>query len=501
MDYRGRIYCQPSYFNYQGTELAKSLLLFSRGEKISKTDTESIKYLKIYGANCYGNKLDKQSANDRIKWIDEHEEDIINFENGNLIKKAESPLLFIAFCFEYNRWLKFYNEFSEKIFFTTYLPIQLDATCNGFQHISMLGLDKHLYSKLNIKPTTWDDAPDDFYSLILALIKGYLGVNIEKKKNREKEIYERLYNLNISRSVIKKCVMTIPYNISKLTGIDYLMESFEFDQHIYNEINIEKEDQKEEKYYKKEKETWFRLKEDHDIRLELDDFKILHTILMLVLYEVAPSLENITKFLKTVALICSTANTHIPWTLPTGLTVQQSYLEVKDIRISPFSFSKTSLKLQLKGDNMDIQKNIRALMPNLIHSLDAASLSLLIHKYFKAKDRDRYNQNITNIFAIHDCFATTCNNMKFVIESLKLIYISIYSEKTYLRELDLNMKKHIKSNIDPNFEINSEDGFGIVVTTNPKTSKIKEIKYTNVDSILKNHDISEYIKRSSYIIN
>jgi len=67
IDYRGRIYCNTSYLNYQGTELAKALLLFSKGEKILKTDQESINYLKIFGANCFGNKLDKKSANDRIK--------------------------------------------------------------------------------------------------------------------------------------------------------------------------------------------------------------------------------------------------------------------------------------------------------------------------------------------------------------------------------------------------------------------------------------------------
>jgi len=33
IDNRGRIYCMADYLNYQGIELAKSLLLFSKGEK------------------------------------------------------------------------------------------------------------------------------------------------------------------------------------------------------------------------------------------------------------------------------------------------------------------------------------------------------------------------------------------------------------------------------------------------------------------------------------
>jgi DNA-directed RNA polymerase len=145
-------------------------------------------------------------------------------------------------------------------------------------------------------------------------------------------------------------------------------------------------------------------------------------------------------------------------------------------------------------------------MPNLIHSLDAASLSLLIDKYF--------NNNKNNIFAIHDCFATTCNNMQFVIDSLKEVYISIYSEKVYIKELDENMRNHIKTTIDDNFsvtktdkkikskskknnEANSKNVFTLI-----KNNKVIELVYPDISEILDNkYDISDYIKNSSYIIN
>lgn len=70
IDYRGRIYYNTSYLNYQGTELAKALffinLMFSKGEKIDVKNQHSANYLKFYGANCFGNKLNKKSAKDRI---------------------------------------------------------------------------------------------------------------------------------------------------------------------------------------------------------------------------------------------------------------------------------------------------------------------------------------------------------------------------------------------------------------------------------------------------
>jgi len=124
------------YLNYQGSELAKSLLLFSKGEKVYKTDIESINFLKIFGANCFGNKLDKASFLDRIKWVEDNIENIKKFDNGILISKSENKLLFISFCFEFNNYL---NSLRENLpYFITHLPVQLDASCNGFQHLTFL---------------------------------------------------------------------------------------------------------------------------------------------------------------------------------------------------------------------------------------------------------------------------------------------------------------------------------------------------------------------------
>jgi len=70
LDYRGRLYCVTEYLNYQGIELAKGLLQFSIGEKVSLSDDFAINYLKIFGANCFGNNLEKQSFKNRIAWVD-----------------------------------------------------------------------------------------------------------------------------------------------------------------------------------------------------------------------------------------------------------------------------------------------------------------------------------------------------------------------------------------------------------------------------------------------
>lgn len=80
-------------------------------------------------------------------------------------------------------------------------------------------------------------------------------------------------------------------------------------------------------------------------------------------------------------------------------------------------------------------------MPNL-HYLDATSIALLHMNLSK--------ENITNLYTIHDCFATTADNVKILIDMLKGVYISIYSQDGYIA----SMVKHIKQTIENTFGSN-----------------------------------------------
>lgn len=146
LDNRGRVYCTPHYLNYPSNELGKSLLLFNVPGEIDLKSKDSGYYLKVYGANSFGE--DKKSFNMRVKWVSKNLDNILNFENGVLIKKAKNKLLFLSFCIEYRRFVDCINA-GEKVF-KTHLPIQLDATCNGFQHLSMLSNEQKLLKELNL---------------------------------------------------------------------------------------------------------------------------------------------------------------------------------------------------------------------------------------------------------------------------------------------------------------------------------------------------------------
>lgn len=127
--------------------------MFAKPGIIKRTNYESIMYLKAYGTNCFKGSSPNQSIQSKQKWRDDHIDDIISYDNGILLSKAADKLFFLAFCIEFKRFYNFYcNESSP--YFETYLPIQLDATCNGFQHLALLSNEKTLFKELNLASTS-----------------------------------------------------------------------------------------------------------------------------------------------------------------------------------------------------------------------------------------------------------------------------------------------------------------------------------------------------------
>ena len=101
-------------------------------------------------------------------------------------------------------------------------------------------------------------------------------------------------------------------------------------------------------------------------------------------------------------------------------------------RVQPFSYLKNSLSLTITDKvKIDKQKQITALMPNLVHSLDATTLALLYNSFYNTV----YNDNI-NFYSVHDCYGVTAKYVGTLINLLKTIYIGLYSDKGYIQKFD-----------------------------------------------------------------
>lgn len=97
-------------------------------------------------------------------------------------------------------------------------------------------------------------------------------------------------------------------------------------------------------------------------------------------------------------------------------------------------------------------------MPNLIHSLDAASLTLLIESLFNNPETSK---NITNFYSIHDCFAVTVDKVDYLINNLKSVYTNIYIDNNYIEKFHNNIIHNLKIHYPHNI---NEDNTKLLIT-------------------------------------
>jgi len=503
IDYRGRLYCVTEYLNYQGIELAKGLLEFSLGEKVFLTDQEAIKYLKIFGANCFGNKLEKKSFLDRVAWIDNNTEDIINFDNGILLNKAENKTLFLSFCFEYKKYVEALN--NNIPYFVSNLPIQLDASCNGFQHLTLLINEIALAKELNLNDSSWNDIPKDFYNFIAIKVKKYFVDKLEESRvgklnlsAENKESYEKLAKLAIFRGLIKKAVMTIPYNASAASIEEYLKASFDkqknpnfYDSELNQTDAVAQKENKYKDYYIWVLKSEISTKETGVIFKELD-FKNLRKALNISIFIDYPKLTALAEYLRGIANVSNKLNIAIPWNLPSGLVINQQFYEKKTLKIKPFTYTKNLLNLTvLNKKQFNKNKQKIALMPNLIHSLDAASLCLVIVNYFKQID------NI-NFYSIHDCFAVPCNKVNNLTGLLKTAYCIIYSDSKYLLDFDASFRFSIIKSYGEAAVLFKDEEAKLIVKLNGENLTFK---FPSINSVIQEENSKVNLKNSNYLIH
>ena len=131
--------------------------------------------------------IKKKSFNSRIKWIEEHLESILylseNIHNPiildklgvhleELIKPKGEVFQRLAAILEFERIVIEYRKIGDWNRIKSGLPVHLDASCNGFQHVSALLQDSDLARKVNLlKPEDGRDGVEDLYGEVAEYAK------------------------------------------------------------------------------------------------------------------------------------------------------------------------------------------------------------------------------------------------------------------------------------------------------------------------------------------
>lgn len=204
-----------------------------------------------------------------------------------------------------------------------------------------------------------------------------------------------------------------------------------------------------------------------------------------------PKLSELLSYLKDIAKVSNKLKIPVIWKLPSGLIINQQFYAKEIIKVKPFPHSNNTLNLGiLDKENFNENKQKIALMPNLVHSLDAASLCLLIVKYFKATKK-------LNFYSVHDCFAVPCNKVNLLTELLKAVYCIIYSNSKYLQEFDRSFRADIVATFGAAaVEFSDADGKLYIKTTEDVIS----IKYPSLSKVIDTKPSQIDVSKSNYLI-
>lgn len=202
-DFRGRIYPEAtSGPQPQGSDISKSLLMFANGEPLG-LDGEF--WLCVRAANCAGQ--DKLSMGGRIEWVLNHREEI-TLSNMDPLgytwwTKTDEPWSFLATCHELAMlWQSSGNSRQD---FISHLPVPMDGSCNGLQHLAAMGLDPIGARATNL---TADPVRQDIYEEVAKLVRLQVETDVLAGVDAA-----RSWHGQITRKTVKRAVMTTPLTI------------------------------------------------------------------------------------------------------------------------------------------------------------------------------------------------------------------------------------------------------------------------------------------------
>lgn len=436
-DWRGRIYTHSFYITYQGSDLATSLLLFDKGEVLNEN---GLYYLYIYGANAYNfNNISKAPFFKRIEWVYYNMDNILKMEKDFLLK-AENKFVFSAFCLLLKNL-----EVDSK--FPVHFPVFLDATCSGIQHLSALIQDYELGSRVNLLKIKDEDLKKegkigDIYSDILDPINDEI--------NRYGRAYsDKFYNfkyIKLSRSIVKQSIMTKVYNVTnygiakqlenKLSKVEMTLNDLKKNPNNYFYLEQGYLD-KLGKMDKNRKIIQFKVPamntEGYVYVTKSQLFKIASIINERVFF-IFPSLKEIYSYFISISKLMITLGIPLNWFTPNGIKITQHYLktETKKVTIKLGNKPKVLVLKQMTGMT-DKTKQAQAIIPNIIHSLDASHLINVINASLD-----------TQVIAVHDCFGSLPNKMCYLSNVVKNEFISLYSRKNYLENFHERVLQSLK---------------------------------------------------------
>ncbi|XP_035269170.1 DNA-directed RNA polymerase, mitochondrial [Anguilla anguilla] len=207
MDFRGRTYPCPPYFNHLGNDVTRAVLLFAEGKALGP---RGLDWLKVHLVNLTGLKKHSSLAG-RLEYAESIMEDILDSADRPLTGRkwwmeVDEPWQALACCMEIAKA----SRSPDHTQYVSYFPVHQDGSCNGLQHYAALGRDVIGATSVNLMPC---DVPQDVYSGVAQQVEEFRA----RDAQRGLKIAQVLRG-HIKRKVVKQTVMTVVYGVTRYGG-------------------------------------------------------------------------------------------------------------------------------------------------------------------------------------------------------------------------------------------------------------------------------------------
>lgn len=413
MDYRGRIYFKESFLNFQGSDLAKGLLTFSVAKEVTP---EGLRWLKIHTASSYNESyninripewctsdyktylqsegledisVDKMTLRDRELWCDNNEGLINETVKNGTIHECEKPVNFLAAAIELSSYWD-----CDGTFYSS-LPIPVDGSNNGWQHLGAISKDTQTGKLVGLEPV---GIQNDFY---VQCAKKLIELTNDERRS---DILSNMPMKHIRKFIAKRGSMTRAYS----AGMGKIRDNMYADCRKGNAHRT--------------------------YGITLEDCEGFAKDLIKAIEKTCPGPLKTMKFLQKLAgeLIEGKAEA-ITWETPAGFPViyKKGYLKKMKVKGTIRGYGKkkgtrgrVNHVLQFESDILDPRKVACGVSPNFIHSNDAAHMQLIINEFDGS------------FGAIHDSFSTHASQVDELIMKTKEIFVDMYSVDNYFNLIE-----------------------------------------------------------------
>ncbi|MBO8085952.1 MAG: hypothetical protein J7D61_07925 [Marichromatium sp.] len=384
LDFRGRAYPVVHALQPQGGKVGAGLLELAEGMEVGE---EGLRWLKIHAANVFG--FDKAPFDGRVAWAEEHTEMMLRVARdpvGTMADwgKADKPYHFLAVCLEWPSVVEHGPAHVSRV------PVQMDGSCNGLQHLSAISRDPSTARLVNLVDSA---TPNDVYGTVAETVTDALREIAKVADGEERAIAEAWLAFGIDRKLTKRSVMTLPYGSTLHSTGTFIRDAV------------------------MERGGFKALPPGTELQAAVSWLK---PIMWEAIKATIPGARLTMDWLQGSTKAASAADLPVTWATPDGFVVVQDYRvqRSKQLRIHT---TASSLRLRVNEPTQEIDANRQrnGMAPNFIHSMDACAMRGYIRKAQAA--------GITAFVMIHDSYGTHAANVGLMQRLLREAFAEMYA--------------------------------------------------------------------------